>query len=763
MKWFLNLKVSAKLFAGFGICIALMGLMLWKGVSQVKALEAETQHILDNSVNLTVGAGQLNGAMRQLRVVQYRYAIIDDTAAHAKVTARAEELIGNVPPIVEFYEQHIETEEQRSQFDEVLTAWNSYTDYHQQVVNLVDQGNVEQAIQLLETDARDVYVKELLPRLEQLILDNQEHAIAMEAAAAAKADASLLINYLVFLAALAVAVFTAIFIANSIRRPLAKLNERMESLNERGMTNLSKGLEAVKMGDLTEHFEFVTQPIGHDSKDEIGHACALFDEMLDKAHVTMDDYEAMRLAQIENITAIQQAADLVNETSSELTEAANNIANAAKNVSENIGQVSQASEESAKSSSEIASGSEQLARSATEAATAMEKLDASIQRVLEGNKRQFEITQEASASAETGSTAVNQTVESMDRIQNQMGLASEAVTQLGSQSEKIGAIVEAIDEIAEQTNLLALNAAIEAARAGEHGRGFAVVADEVRKLAERASGSTKEIADLIEVVRKGVDDAVSSMDLTQKEVEGGASRSKETAEALAAIIEAVKDVQAASKENTTEVDSMTDGAQTVSGAVQNVASISEESAASAQELSANSEEVAASTQSVSAAVQEQSAGIEQTNSVARGLSGNAQKLKEVSRRFRTKENEDPAEFTARIETFKAAHRKWVERVDTHLGGGTKIESKELLSHHDCALGKWYFTLGVRQFSELPSFKAIDGHHAKLHTCAREAVEAYGRGNEVEAQRHFNEMKQASQGVISALDQLHSAVNGSRAA
>jgi methyl-accepting chemotaxis protein len=168
----------------------------------------------------------------------------------------------------------------------------------------------------------------------------------------------------------------------------------------------------------------------------------------------------------------------------------------------------------------------------------------------------------------------------MREIADSTTQVSATITELGKNSEQIGKIIAVIDDIADQTNLLALNAAIEAARAGEQGRGFAVVADEVRKLAERTTKATKEIASMIETIQKETQNAVVAMKKESSEVQGGVEKTSASGEALQEIIK-----------KSEEVGDM----------ITTIATAATEQSATTDEINSNVSQISNSTQSSSAA------------------------------------------------------------------------------------------------------------------------------------------------------------------
>jgi methyl-accepting chemotaxis protein len=180
---------------------------------------------------------------------------------------------------------------------------------------------------------------------------------------------------------------------------------------------------------------------------------------------------------------------------------------------------------------------------------------------------------------------VDKAIREVNVIAETVETASGFVRDLGEQSEKVGNIVTAINEIADQTNLLALNAAIEAARAGEHGRGFAVVADEVKKLAERTSASTTEIGDMISTIRLGVEKTVRSMDQAKNKVVTGVEYSSQAQTALGEIITSIDRLYSGVHQIATAIEEMSATTNAITRDINQISVVTKETFSSSEEIS----------------------------------------------------------------------------------------------------------------------------------------------------------------------------------
>jgi methyl-accepting chemotaxis protein len=306
-----------------------------------------------------------------------------------------------------------------------------------------------------------------------------------------------------------------------------------------------------------------------------------------------------------------------------------------------VGQLGRAIDGIARGAAEQALGVNDASVSAAEMAQGIEGVAADATRVAA-------VGQDTRLTAERGAQAVSQTIAGMADIQRVVAQAAARVQELGRLGEKIGAVVETIDDIAEQTNLLALNAAIEAARAGEHGRGFAVVADEVRKLAERSGRETRQIAELIQQVQVGTREAVEAMETGATRVEQGSAQADEAGQALSEIMHAVDGTVAQITEIATSAQRMADGARGVVQTMLGIQAVVEENTAATEEMAAQAERVteaiqgiaavaeeqSASTEEVSASAEEMTAQIEETSAQAQQLATTAAHLRQLVASFK---------------------------------------------------------------------------------------------------------------------------------
>jgi methyl-accepting chemotaxis protein len=308
-------------------------------------------------------------------------------------------------------------------------------------------------------------------------------------------------------------------------------------------------ISAERDGDLTQRLDYM-------KRDEIGEMCIAFNSFMDKLNNI--------------INRIVESASEVTSSSEALVTTSELMATNSEEVAAQIGTVAVASEEMAATSNDVAQNCSVAAGSSEQANTA----------------------------ALTGAAVVQETVAVMNRIAERVKESANTVESLGARSNEIGEIVGTIEDIADQTNLLALNAAIEAARAGEQGRGFAVVADEVRALAERTTKATKEIGMMIKAIQQETKVAVGSMEEGVAEVEKGTSEAAKSGNAIKEILNEignvamqVNQIATAAEEQTSTTNEISNNIHMVTEVMTCSAEVARESSMAASRLSSVAEDL----------------------------------------------------------------------------------------------------------------------------------------------------------------------------
>ncbi|MFO7445549.1 MAG: methyl-accepting chemotaxis protein [Ignavibacteriaceae bacterium] len=268
-----------------------------------------------------------------------------------------------------------------------------------------------------------------------------------------------------------------------------------------------------------------------------------------------------------------------------------NIKNLIEKVSEAVHATASASAQISSSTEEMAAGAEEQNTQTSEVAVAIEQMSKTVIETTQNTTTAADNAKRAGEIAGEGGKVVTETVDGIQKIAEVVLKSSETVMQLGKSSDQIGEIVQVIDDIADQTNLLALNAAIEAARAGEQGRGFAVVADEVRKLAERTTKATKEIADMIKQIQKKTGEAVLSMNKGTEEVEKGKMLANKAGESLKEIINAAVKVVDDITQVATASEEQSNTTEQISRSIDSISNITHESSAAIQEVAKAAEDL----------------------------------------------------------------------------------------------------------------------------------------------------------------------------
>ncbi|HTY59656.1 MAG TPA: methyl-accepting chemotaxis protein, partial [Bacteroidota bacterium] len=497
------------------------------GISSLRNVSAADTRLYENMTLPIATMTDIATDFQQIRV-SYRDAILArNPAEQEKYRGALTEFEKKLELSNAEFEKSIISQEIREAFKEFVRAHEAFLPFQNQIVELATANKHAECVTLLRSDAAIAAAKAQQAAIDRLVQLNVEAAKGTSGENVGLAESAQRSMLVVLGMAILAIIGLGLFIAQVISRPVRHLAEKAQS---------------VAAGDLTVE-------VNVNSRDEIGQLAAAFRQMVGN----------------------------LRETIGQVGEASSAVASASTQISS--------------STEEMAAGSQEQTSQAGEVASAVEEMTKTIVENSKNAGNTAETAKRAKDAAEQGGIVVEETVAGMKRIADVVNRSAETVRALGKSSDQIGEIIGVIDDIADQTNLLALNAAIEAARAGEQGRGFAVVADEVRKLAERTTKATKEIAGMIKTIQGDTSGAVTSMEEGTKEVDNGIKLADRAGSSLKDIVLLIQNLTDMVSQIAAASEQQSSASEQISKNVEAISSVTGETAQGTQQIARAAEDL----------------------------------------------------------------------------------------------------------------------------------------------------------------------------
>ncbi|MCE1254077.1 MAG: methyl-accepting chemotaxis protein [Anaerolineae bacterium] len=777
-----DLKITTKLLGAFLLVVFIMIVITTISIVGNNMLCLNFNNAVDKHLS---SVELLNGTQNSLDSIQinlYHLALSSDNGDALEQEINTD--INTINQQIKTYQDKHATGEVQQHIQEFNTTWEKYQGDVLQITGFNQNNSPQKYLAILEGNALANDYAGLKTSLNSLKeFDRQSNQLVLQQI---KDQAALELNILIGLVILgsALAIILALIATRNINQPIYKLMQLIHHVSEVDLYNLKTKINNLAQGNLDQAFLVSAVPLNVTRKDEFGQliqsgnqmivqlqeAGMAFDKAIVSLHqmVTQVKVNSADLAISSNQLSIsaQQTGSAVTQISSSLEQITAGISHQTEAITQTAASV----EDTAHIVHGVAQGASEQARAVEKTSIDMDQLSKAIQNVTQNALKQAQNADLSVQATSHSALTIQDSIQSMEAIKTTVDVSSSKMKIMGENSTRIGAIIEVIDEIASQTNLLALNAAIEAARAGEHGKGFAVVADEVRKLAVKSATAAGEIAGLVKEIQNNVTETLKTMGESTREVEHGVVLAKESKAALQELVESsrisqktaeaiaksaeqmdelaqdlsneITSVSAVVEQNTAATSEMSDSAGDITRAIENIASVSEENSGSIEEINAAAEEVNTEVEEVIASIT--------------SLSQMADTLNQMVDHFNLSMIEQTRE---RVKLYRKAHLDWISRLDNVLAGKEKIKEDTLGDHTRCLLGQWYYGAGEIGMGKMSEFRAIEPSHIRFHKSVHAAIAAYNRKDLNEAQTAYQEAKNLSLEIVKHLEALEHQVSG----
>lgn len=472
--WLLQLSIGRRLALAFSSILFLFfvtGVTAFVSMKIIGPLFTETYH---HCIQPLIQLDNASRSWYRIRIDLIKAITTQDIAEREAMYKKAKPLFDTISANMEHYQATITNPEEHRLFNDYKRYEKDYLQLRTQVLELINQSRTDEARTLAEKTGRDHFYN-IINTLDTLLkLQAQNAGILHDHSESTVKTASLTVVGLLS-ASLVLGLILSRFIGRSISKPVEQLEEAAQNVAA-GQLELSVQIE---------------------NQDELGRLSKAFNSMVVSIRKGIEEVrqkseEADRASQ-----QAQSALETITHLTTEVRHVALQVAMHTAGISSSVEQLAASAQEQAAQTRDVATASEEMAYTIAENTRSITNTSHS--------------ANQASSAAREGAEVVKSTQQSMAKIVNATGASGEKIELLSTKVEEVGNITQVINEIADQTNLLALNAAIEAARAGEHGRGFAVVADEVRKLAERTARATKEIGSVLKSIQDETGETRKSM------------------------------------------------------------------------------------------------------------------------------------------------------------------------------------------------------------------------------------------------------------